>query len=223
VMTSFNNMANVYQSQGDYPKALECHEKSLRIRLKALGPDHPHTMDTHDNRANVYVRQGDTARAKELFTKCVTGYTACYGASHSETLDAISRVADCEVEPRSVDLLQDTESLIAMGFTEPMARKALAQVGQDAAAAAEYIVAHLDEPDDFWDVPAQGDDGVSELAASTLDEEMPDGELAHAIQMSLAQGDDGVSELPASTAEEEVPEVIDDELARAIQMSLLES
>ena len=108
-----------------------------------------------------------------------------------------------------------------MGFTEPMARKALAQVGQDAAA--EYIVAHLDEPDDFWDVPAQGDDGVSELAASTLDEEMPDGELAHAIQMSLAQGDDGVSELPASTAEEEVPEVIDDELARAIQMSLLES
>jgi hypothetical protein len=112
------------------------------------------------------------------------------------------------------------ESLIGMGFTEPMARKAL---GQDEVAAVEYIMAHLDEPDDFWDVPAQGDDGVSELAASTLDEEMPDGELAHAIQMSLAQGDDGVSELPASTAEEEVPEVIDDELARAIQMSLLES
>lgn len=37
VATTYNNLGNVYQSQGDYAKALEYHEKALRIRLKVLG------------------------------------------------------------------------------------------------------------------------------------------------------------------------------------------
>ena len=34
---SYNNIASVYKSQGDYAKALEFYQKSLNIIIKVLG------------------------------------------------------------------------------------------------------------------------------------------------------------------------------------------
>jgi len=38
---AYNNMGIVYGAQGNYEKALEFYQKSLGIRLTALGPEHP--------------------------------------------------------------------------------------------------------------------------------------------------------------------------------------
>ena len=35
------SIANVYYSQGKYAEALEYHNKSLEIKLRVVGPDHP--------------------------------------------------------------------------------------------------------------------------------------------------------------------------------------
>ena len=41
VATSLNNLAELYRTQGDYAKAEPLYKRSLAIREKALGPDHP--------------------------------------------------------------------------------------------------------------------------------------------------------------------------------------
>jgi len=41
--TGYNNLGAAYYSKGDYDRAIELHDKSLAIRLKIFGPDHPDT------------------------------------------------------------------------------------------------------------------------------------------------------------------------------------
>ena len=57
VSVLLNNMAGVYQEQGDYEKALEYYEKDLEISERVLGSDHPSTATTYNNMAGVYKEQ----------------------------------------------------------------------------------------------------------------------------------------------------------------------
>jgi tetratricopeptide (TPR) repeat protein len=93
-MTSFNNMANVYQSQGDYPKALECHEKSLRVRLKALGTEHASVGNSFNGMASVYQSQGDYPRALEFFEKSLRIKLKTLGPEHPSRLGAFYGLAN---------------------------------------------------------------------------------------------------------------------------------
>ena len=45
---SYMNLGFVYGNQGDYPKALEYHEKCLAIRLKTFGAEHPRTKKSQE-------------------------------------------------------------------------------------------------------------------------------------------------------------------------------
>ena len=56
---TYNNMANVYYSQGDYPKSLEFYEKALKIAEKVLGKEHPKTNITFNNLAITYEKSGN--------------------------------------------------------------------------------------------------------------------------------------------------------------------
>ena len=60
-----NNMAIVFHAQGDYDQALEHHRKSLAIKLKALGPEHPDVGNTYNNMAGVFDEQDDLDQALE--------------------------------------------------------------------------------------------------------------------------------------------------------------
>ena len=62
--TTYNNMGNVYVSQGQYDKALEMYNKSLKISLAALGEDHPDVATTY-NMGEVYRSQGQYDKALE--------------------------------------------------------------------------------------------------------------------------------------------------------------
>ncbi|MDO4803673.1 MAG: tetratricopeptide repeat protein, partial [Lachnospiraceae bacterium] len=44
--TTYNNMALVYQAQGDYEKALEYYKRAYSIRLSRFGENHPYTKGT---------------------------------------------------------------------------------------------------------------------------------------------------------------------------------
>jgi len=47
--TTYNNIAGVYSSQGDYPRALEWFQKALIILELRLGNQHPNTIVVIDN------------------------------------------------------------------------------------------------------------------------------------------------------------------------------
>ncbi len=60
--TSLNNLALLYQDQGKYTEAEPLYERSLAIREKALGPEHPDVAASLENYAALLRR---TARADE--------------------------------------------------------------------------------------------------------------------------------------------------------------
>jgi hypothetical protein len=53
------SMASGYKFKGDYRKALEYHEKSLKIRLKLLGEEHEHTAVSYNNIGNLYAMMSE--------------------------------------------------------------------------------------------------------------------------------------------------------------------
>jgi tetratricopeptide (TPR) repeat protein len=46
VATSINNLAWLYDNQGQYAKAEPLYERALAIREKALAPEHPNVAST---------------------------------------------------------------------------------------------------------------------------------------------------------------------------------
>ena len=64
---TYNNMAVVYDNQGEYDKALKYYEKDLVISLKKLGNDHPDVASTYNNMAVVYDNQGNYDKALEYY------------------------------------------------------------------------------------------------------------------------------------------------------------
>ena len=68
-VTSYSNLASVYDRQGKYHKAEELYERSLYIREKVLGTEHPDTAMSYSSLASVYERQGKYRKAEELYEK----------------------------------------------------------------------------------------------------------------------------------------------------------
>ena len=69
------------------------HQKSLNIKLKVFGPDHPFVADTIYNIALVHRLQGRHDLEAECFDKCVVIYVKVYGEAHNETDDAQKQAA----------------------------------------------------------------------------------------------------------------------------------
>ena len=57
--TALNNLAGLYQVQGDYARALPLYERALAIDEKTLEPEHPDVATTLNNLAVLYLSQGD--------------------------------------------------------------------------------------------------------------------------------------------------------------------
>ena len=80
-----NNMALVYQEQGEYEKALEYFGKALDVRERVLGSGHPDTAATYNNMAGVYKEQGDYEKALKLYEKAFTVFMTKLGVNHPYT------------------------------------------------------------------------------------------------------------------------------------------
>ena len=80
--TLYNNIAGVYQDQGNFEKALEYYGKALAIVREVLGEDHSYTADTYNNIAMVYVERGDYKKAQEYYKKALLILKKVPGESH---------------------------------------------------------------------------------------------------------------------------------------------
>ena len=67
--TSLNNLASLYNDQGDYTKAEPLYKRSLAIREKALGSDHPDVAISLNNLAMFYINQGDYAKGRSFYER----------------------------------------------------------------------------------------------------------------------------------------------------------
>ena len=91
VAKTYCNMANVYESQGLFERALEFYQKDLDITVNILGQDCRRVADTKYNIADLHEGQGNLEAARELFLESAEIYAAVLGPEHDETLDARRR------------------------------------------------------------------------------------------------------------------------------------
>ncbi len=63
---SLNNLAALYQAQGNYAEAEPLYRRSLAIMEKALGPEHPNVATNLENYAALLRETGRADEAAEM-------------------------------------------------------------------------------------------------------------------------------------------------------------
>jgi len=82
VTESLNNLAELYRIQGRYPEAEPLYRRSLAIRERTLGPEHPSVATSLNNLAAFYHVQGRYAEAEPLYRRTLVillQYTSARG------------------------------------------------------------------------------------------------------------------------------------------------
>ena len=82
-----NELGRALYYAGLYDKALEHYQKSLAIKLKQLGPEHPLVAASYNNMAYVYKAKKDLAKAKEHWEKAYAICLKKLGPNHPYTKD----------------------------------------------------------------------------------------------------------------------------------------
>jgi len=88
-----SDIAKIYESQGDYAKALEWYGKALAIKEKVLGNEHPSTATTYNNIAFVCSCQGDYEKALEWYGKALMIFEKVLGNEHPDTATTYNNIA----------------------------------------------------------------------------------------------------------------------------------
>ncbi|MEM9663584.1 MAG: serine/threonine-protein kinase [Bacteroidota bacterium] len=84
VATKLNNLGLALSIQGVYDEAVGLYERSLALRIDALGPDHPRVTIQRYNLAALLHEQGDFEAAVTGFRDVVARDSAALGADHHE-------------------------------------------------------------------------------------------------------------------------------------------
>ena len=91
---SLNNLAVVFQSQGRTAEAEALYKRTLAIREKALGPDHPDVALSLHNLALVYGAQGRTAEAEPLYKRALAIFEKALGPDHPDVAQSLNNLAE---------------------------------------------------------------------------------------------------------------------------------
>ena len=91
--TTYNNMALVYDIQGNYDRALEYHGKALVIREKVLDKEHPDTATTYHNMAQVYYHKENYELTLKFYKKDLAISKKVLGKEHPNTATTYNNMA----------------------------------------------------------------------------------------------------------------------------------
>ena len=80
-------------AQGRYSDAEPLYKRSLSIREKALGPDHPDVGTTLNNLAGLYRAQGRYSDAEPLYKRCITIVEKALGPDHPSVGTTLNNLA----------------------------------------------------------------------------------------------------------------------------------
>ncbi|MCL2589582.1 MAG: tetratricopeptide repeat protein [Betaproteobacteria bacterium] len=88
----YNAIGEVYRNQKKYTESLNWLNKSLEIREKILGKDHPETAQTYNNIALVYDAKGHYAKALEWYQKDLAISEKTLGSNHPDTAKTYNNI-----------------------------------------------------------------------------------------------------------------------------------
>jgi CHAT domain-containing protein len=85
-LSSVNNLAALYESQGRYGDAEPLFQRALTASEKMLGPEHPATLRSVNNLALLYDSQGRYGEAEPLYQRALAASEKVLGPEHPQTL-----------------------------------------------------------------------------------------------------------------------------------------
>jgi len=88
-----NNLAVVYQAQGNYAEAEPLMLRAMAIEVKQLGVDHPSTARSLNNLSELYREQGRYAEAEPLCERALGIREKQLGADHPSTAISLNNLA----------------------------------------------------------------------------------------------------------------------------------
>jgi tetratricopeptide (TPR) repeat protein len=77
-------LGEAYLHKGESDKAIGYSEKSLAIKLKALGPEHPDVGVSYNNIGQAYNNKGEYDKALDYYEKSLAIYLRALGEEHPE-------------------------------------------------------------------------------------------------------------------------------------------
>ena len=92
-LTSLNNLANFYESEGEPRWALPLYEQCYATRVEVLGDRHPDTLTSLNNLADIFRAVGEPRRALPLYEQCYTSMVEVLGDRHPHTLTSLNNLA----------------------------------------------------------------------------------------------------------------------------------
>ena len=91
--TTLNNLAALHHAQGGYAEAEPLLRRSLGIREKVLGAEHPDVGQSLNNLAGLYNSQGRYSEAEPLYRQTLSLYENALGEEHSNVGISLSNLA----------------------------------------------------------------------------------------------------------------------------------
>src|SRR3984893_8260093 len=112
--SKLDDQADALYEKGRYAEAEPLYKRSLAIREKALGPDHPDVAASLNNLALLYDQQGRHVDAEPLYKKALAIWEKALGPDHPDVATSLNNLA----------LLYDAQGRYAEA--EPLYRRSLA-------------------------------------------------------------------------------------------------
>src|SRR6266849_42032 len=91
--TAVNNLAVLYDSQGEYVKAEPLYKQALEIRQKALGENDPAVATTLNDLAVLYKTEGKYADAEPLLRRALAIWEKTLGPDHPDLATSLNNLA----------------------------------------------------------------------------------------------------------------------------------
>ncbi len=98
VATTLNNLGTVHQALGDRIAARKSLEQAAKLRVDALGKDHPETAQGFANLGAFLQANGDAKGAKPFFERALVIYEKALGKDHPDTATALDNLGTIELE-----------------------------------------------------------------------------------------------------------------------------
>jgi tetratricopeptide (TPR) repeat protein len=92
VALSLNNLASLYYAQGRYADAETLYTRSLAIREKVYGPDHPDVALSLNNLAELYRVQGRYPEAEPLYKRSLAIREKALGPDHPDVAQSLNNL-----------------------------------------------------------------------------------------------------------------------------------
>ena len=104
--SSLASQALVHETKGEYDLAEPLYQRSLSIREKALGPDHPDVGTSLNNLAGLYRAQGKYDLAEPLYQRTLSIFEKALGPDHPSVGRVLSNLAELHRGQGDYDLAE---------------------------------------------------------------------------------------------------------------------